>query len=526
MTVSQVNSLVAPPAAGLPAVVAQAVATLALATVATLFPLIAHFSGQPIGLAACVLLGALIANFATATVPTVLIFSYLFQNLFVSILSPHIAVLDDFNAIRGYNFVLTASIWMVVAAHYWTSRRRFDRRFITLMNVGFFALGVIGFYFALGLLGNPRGAAVYLRNVATPFLLFHCFALVAYRHRVALHATFLVMAWALVVYGYCETFMHDRLFAWTSGGTYLELASRLNDPMMWLRELEQNGRVLRSYLDTLMMNFLNTPLLGIDLVITRLIGPNFHPISYAYALCFFSLVLVATGNLFYLVAVFPLLLLIGSKGSLVFLFFTIGGLIVSRFFRRRNVFFWLYAAALGAWAAAGVVIGLKAGDYHVIGFIGGIEGFLHNPIGHGLGAGGNLRLDTTQIDWSKSQHSGQTDIAVESAVGVLLYQMGIGGVVILALAAWMMWRVWLLYVRTDDRLCGIAALGLFTILMNGIFQEEALFAPLAFGMMMAFAGILIGRHCRAAPMTGRRASRRNGEPPSTRVRLATARSGS
>jgi len=32
--------------------------------------------------------------------------------------------------------------------------------------------------------------------------------------------------------------------------------------------------------------------------------------------------------------------------------------------------------------------------------------------------------------------------------------------------------------------------------MNGIFQEEALFAPLAFGTMMALAGLLMGRHCR------------------------------
>lgn len=509
MTTYEVNGVAAQPTLGFHGAFTQTVAALALAAVATFFPLIAHFSGQAIGLVTCGLLGVLIANFATATVPTVLIFSYLFQNLFVSLLSPHIGTLQDFNAIRAYNFVLTASIWMVVAAHYWTSRQPFDRRFHKLMHVCFLALGVVGFYFVLGLAGNPSGAAVYLRNIATPFMLFHCCALVAYRFRVGVHGTFVAMAWALVVYGYCETFAHSQLFALTNGITYIELSSQLNDPTMWLRELAQNGRVLRSYFDTLLINFLNTPLLGVDIVIHRLIGPNFHPISFAYALCFFALILAAAGNLVYLAAVIPLLLLISSKGALAFLFFTLAAYVVSRLFRHRNLFFWLYAAALFAWAAAGVVIGLRAGDYHVIGFLGGLEGFVHNPIGHGLGAGGNLRLDTSQIDWSKSQHMGQTDVAVESAVGVLLYQMGFGGVAILLLEAWIMWRVWRLYVLTDDRLCGIAALGLFTILMNGIFQEEALFAPLALGTMMALAGLLIGRSCRVRAAKSGRAE----EPP-------------
>jgi len=448
MTAYEVNGPAARTSVG---IFVQTVAALALATVATIFPLVAHFSGQAIGLVACGLLGLVIANFATATVPVVLIFSYLFQNLFVSVLSPHIGTLDDFNAIRAYNFVLTASVWSVVALHYWTTRRSFDRRFHTLMRACFLALAIVGAYLVLGLATNPRGAAVYLRNVATPFMMFHCFALVAYRHRLTVHAAFAAMAWAIAVYGYCETFAHGQLFALTNGGTYLELASRLNDPMMWLRELEQNGRVLRSYFDTLLINFLNTPLLGINITIHRLLGPNFHPISYAYALGFFSLVLAASGNVFYLLLALPLLLLIGSKGALLFVLFSFAGFIGSRFFRRSG-FLWVYLAALLAWAAVGVVIGLKAGDYHVIGFIGGLEGFVHNPVGHGLGAGGNLRLDASQIDWSRSQNLGQTDMAVESAVGVMLYQMGVGGIAVLLLAAWIAWRMWLLYVHTDDRL--------------------------------------------------------------------------
>jgi hypothetical protein len=53
--------------------------------------------------------------------------------------------------------------------------------------------------------------------------------------------------------------------------------------------------------------------------------------------------------------------------------------------------------------------------------------------------------------------------------------------------------LWRLYRRTGDRLYAAGALGLITIAVNGIFQEEALFAPLAFGMLAALAGLLFGR---------------------------------
>jgi hypothetical protein len=477
--------------------VAHTATTLALAVIVTGLPIVAHFSGQSIGIATCVVLGLLVANFATAIVSPVLIFSYLFQNLFVALASPHLADLNDFNAIRAYNFVLTASIWVVIAAHYWIWRHTFDRRFRILINVSFLALGLAAVYGAIGFSANPKGAAVYLRNIAIPFMLFQCFALVACRFRLTVHAAFVAMAWMLVAYGYCEALMHDRLFELTNGRTYLDLNNQMADPGAWVRELKEYGRVIRSNFDMLVVDFLNTPLLGdLNIKIHRLLGPNLHPISFAYAVAFFSLVMIAAGRSYYALIAAPLLLLVGSKGALVMVVVSVLGLVGSRFIRGRT-FLWLFAAGLIAYAAAGIVIGLQATDWHVIGFIGGIKGFLHNPFGHGLGAGGNLRLDTTQIDWERSQRLGETDIGVESAVGVLLYQMGIAGIVILVAVAWIGWRVWCLYARSDDRLTGIVALGLFTIMVNGIFQEEALFAPLALGTMMALAGLLLGRDYRS-----------------------------
>ena len=70
------------------------------------------------------LLALLVATFAAPAVPIVLIFSYLFQNLFVALVSPAISNMDQFNAIRAYNFILTAVIWIVVAWTFWTARWR------------------------------------------------------------------------------------------------------------------------------------------------------------------------------------------------------------------------------------------------------------------------------------------------------------------------------------------------------------------------------------------------------------------
>jgi hypothetical protein len=91
---------------------------------------------------------------------------------------------------------------------------------------------------------------------------------------------------------------------------------------------------------------------------------------------------------------------------------------------------------------------------------------------------------------------------MESAVGVLIFQMGVAGLALLGCIGWVGWKVWRLHLRAGDRLSGFIALGIVTTLANGIFQEEALFAPLALGAIMSFAGLLLGRDCRTAVLAG------------------------
>ena len=217
-------------------------------------------------------------------------------------------------------------------------------------------------------MANPASAATYLRNISAPFLLFQIFALVAYRHRVSLMAAFLVLAVFALAYGYLEMLAHEELFKMINGDNFIKLRIKQDyDSGLWLRDMHETGRVMRSYLDTLTVDFLNSPLSrDFGLKFYRLLGPNFHPISFAYVLAFFSVVLIALGQWWYLIAALPLVLFIGSKGALAFMLLVSAGLALVRL-SRGNWTLYLYTSGLGVLAALGIVTGIRAQDYHVIG---------------------------------------------------------------------------------------------------------------------------------------------------------------
>jgi hypothetical protein len=153
--------------------------------------------------------------------------------------------------------------------------------------------------------------------------------------------------------------------------------------------------------------------------------------------------------------------------------------------------------ALALYAILGIYTGLQIEDYHVLGFMGGWNGFLQRPFGRGLGVGGNLSEGYASIDWSAAQQAGAVDGAVESAVGVLLYQMGIAALIPLGFYLAMALKAWRLYAYSGLLTQGLASFGVMIVLVNGIFQEEALFAPPALGLLMCLTGLVIGNALRA-----------------------------
>src|SRR5205085_5211168 len=107
----------------------------------------------------------------------------------------------------------------------------------------------------------------------------------------------------------------------------------------------------------------------------RLVGPNFHSISFAYALTFFAIVLAAAGRWWWPLLTLPALLVIGSKGALVTFALVLMFVVLASCWRMFRNLYW-YLATLAAHAIAGLAIGIRAGDYHVTGFIRGRRGFL------------------------------------------------------------------------------------------------------------------------------------------------------
>jgi hypothetical protein len=74
--------------------------------------------------------------------------------------------------------------------------------------------------------------------------------------------------------------------------------------------------------------------------------------------------------------------------------------------------------------------------------------------------------------------------------------------VLLAVLAWISTRLWRLYRLSCDPVFAAAGIAMLTILVNGIFQEEALFAPLALGLLAALSGLLLGSVYRESAAMG------------------------
>ena len=154
----------------------------------------------------------------------------------------------------------------------------------------------------------------------------------------------------------------------------------------------------------------------------------------------------------------------------------------------------LIAAALGFsafYVVYGIRTGLEIGDFHSLGFMGGVYGFLANPLGHGLGGWGQSWAQAFQRRyWEKMQNAGAADVGLESAVGVMLYQMGIGSVAVFAALLRLLQKApFGTSPRPGAAPTDLLFIGLWIGLTNGVFQEEA-YSPYAVGLLVLFCAIL------------------------------------
>ena len=120
-----------------------------------------------------------------------------------------------------------------------------------------------------------------------------------------------------------------------------------------------------------------------------------------------------------------------------------------------------------------------------------MNGFLENPLGHGIGMGGNLSLGTLpQTEWQEFQHRGAANVGLESAVGVLIYQIGVGCAAMIAAIIAMLRSSSLGVAGREPRLTDLLFIGMCMGLVNGVFQEEA-YSPYAVGLLALFCGVLV-----------------------------------
>lgn len=435
--------------------------------------------------------------------PVVIICSFLFQNLFIAMFTPLMAGGEAFDTMRGINFVALMSTYGAFLIASFQQRARHIAELQPWLLLGLVIVAVMALYFGLGAVaGNPRDALVYLRNTVAPIACFHIAITVAALYRIELERSLSWMLGLAVAYGYCELFFTFDFLGLFNGDDYvrLQLAQQI-ETGAWEEALAETGYVLLGLEDMMTTAFFNTTLFG-DLFprVFRIGGPNFHPIAFAYALSILSVWLLFRGKRLLPLAALPLLLVIGSKGAMFLLLLAWGARLASRLLSGKAATLLVAVAAVG-WIAAALAIGTAGADYHVLGFYAGIAGFLDSPLGQGLGIGGNLSSTTDiHLDWSLSQEAGIANVPVESGVGVMLYQMGVGAFLFFGFLVAVVAACRRLFLRTGDQvfLFGFVAVGAVSV--NAVLQEEAFYSPLALGTCLLLVGVALGSHWRDQAM--------------------------
>jgi hypothetical protein len=410
----------------------------------------------------------------------------MYQNLAVSMAS---ASFDFtlYHGVQGISFTLMLAISMAAAWRLWGTQR--NRGMLILIA----AIGaVILAYTAFGATRSSIGsAAVYFRSSIVGILGLLIGWDVGrqhgYRDVGLCYLISMALGLALAVW---EAAAPLAYYDWIDAQNYyrLKYSAATSNP-------DLDFRTAQDVVAYLSQSFFNIGGIGMESV--RFGGPNMHSVSYAYLMSIGVIVATSLGIYWFAALLLPLIILIGVKGATIMLVATVVLWGIGRVF--GGVVLCVFGAVLGV-GYIGLVVsyGLSVGDYHVIGLMGGVDGFLRNPFGHGIGVGGNLSSSVTSIDvgaeWNDFQRYG-ADQALESAIGVLLYQMGIGTVVILY-GLWVPFRA---TIRDFRRPVGLVALALAVATVNGLFQEEA-FSPYALAVLTFFAGVLSSRSTEAAPV--------------------------
>ena len=428
-------------------------------------------------------------------IPIFVIFTLLggvfFQNCIISIFSPDIKEPFILTALQGYNFLILSVIALLTLVEY----KKFKGSNPPLDKVYYSVFGVLcvaGLYLLYGaLLNGATDALIYFRNFTNGLLFLLC-GLYAIQY-VKLEHVFKILSFLAILvlsYGYFELFFTKSLYEFIN----LDYFNAL--------KYGNNGWAIHELIGMFRRSFFNTPILR-DLGLTsfRLLGPNMHTISFAYILSFVVMLSLSQRHYIRVFLAMVLILTIGGKGAFLVATVAIIATIVRACGVPHSILFVGLSLGLLAFIVISLVIGTQIGDYHVLGFYGGLEGILNNPIGHGFGSGGNLSSSGLRgdelVNWSEYQKIGQTSFGLESTVGVMMYQWGLFGA-FLYLALVGIWAK--IYWNFDEKMKEFSPeiarkffpffAGFGVLIANMIFQEEAM-SPAAIGLQLFMFGVFV-----------------------------------
>lgn len=234
---------------------------------------------------------------------------------------------------------------------------------------------------------------------------------------------------------------------------------------------------------------------GLDLKLPHIAGPHIHEISYGYELAFCTLVCFMFNYRLLALATALILLLVGAKGAIVEAFAVLLFYALYCIVRRPRVLLFSVLIYIVAYISLVSYYGIVSRDFHMLGLLGSINGFMANPVGRGVGVGGNMStegLKESTIDkFQNYQHTGVAPIALESGFGVMLYQLGVATVVFLAFYYFIIRHIWDKVTEDGaDRRKIVLPLALVLLLVNSLFQEEA-FSPSSLGLWLFFSGFFL-----------------------------------
>lgn len=469
-----------------------AVLALLASALAVVLPIMGNAVHPVIGLVILGFFAACYAAFAPALAILSIAFYFIFQNVIVSIFISAIKSRDDLDFIRGYSFLFIAVTWLTIMGPFFLRyawQAIWADRFVRYSFVALFAIGA---YFAIGFVLYGTPAIFYLRNIATPVLLFQICYVVFSTVRVRPTAAMTCIVVLLVACGLAEFFYRDAWLTYTNSRDYWQILSGYNwQTLAYDKAAVQSREVVTDLTDTFKITLFNSPLLEQFGTVMRMFGPNMHAISFSYCLTFFAVFSLYRGRFVQAGLLLVLIFLCSVKGPLILFMMVLFSWSICKLFG-PVLALRAHCALVFVYVLVGIYTGLNIGDYHVLGLMAGFGDFFGNPIGHGLGAGGVYSPDFESIDWSAAQSAGRTPFPVESSIAVLLYQMGALAFVVIGFYGWLSLKMMHLYQKTGTALHAALFLALICMIGNGFFQEEAFFAPLSLALYLALSGAIFG----------------------------------